>query len=352
MLATAVKRRKAFSMPENLRLARGRVSLAARRVAVAVLATCALATCHGDDPATSRALRGVGLGPPATIVATVPTPLPRVLTEMSGAAMSTTQPGVFFTINDSGNDPLLFALDTTGAARGEWRIRAENVDWEALSEGPCAPAAPAAAEPRRCVSIGDTGDNAASHAHRTIYRVAEPRVAPGGDLHGARAAERRLVPDSVAFTYPDGAHDVEAMFVAPDGDVFLVTKRALRVALRLRPALVFRIPAAAWSSRRPLVAQLVDSLPIIPGSVPFRTITDAALSGDAKHLAVRTYAQLFIFATDSATGRVNHDVAPVTCDVTGAGEPQGEGVTWIHDDGPLLLTSEGARAPLQIVRCG
>src|SRR5262245_26085772 len=44
------------------------------------------------------------------------------LLESSGVAVSATQPGVLFTINDSGNEPLLFATDSTGADRGVWRV--------------------------------------------------------------------------------------------------------------------------------------------------------------------------------------------------------------------------------------
>jgi hypothetical protein len=318
-----------------------------RRVVLAGSAAAVLAACRADDPPV-RAARGLVLGPPATVVATVSTRLPRVLTEMSGAAMSDTQAGVFFTINDSGNDPLLFALDTTGTSRGMWRVAATNVDWEAVSAGPCG-----STRGPRCIYIGDVGDNAGTHANRAIYRVAEPAVAAA--TTGRAPAQRPdgvLVPERVVFTYPDGRHDVESMYVAADGNIFLITKRALPAARRLRPALVFRIPAASWSGRRPVVAELVDTLPeIIPGSTPFRTITDAALSPDGKHLAVRTYTQVFVFATDSATGRVDHGVAAVACDLTGANEEQGEGVTWMHDGGPLLLTSEGAGAPLHFVRC-
>ena len=42
----------------------------------------------------------------------------RDLLENSAAVMSRAQPGIVFTINDSGNEPFLFALDTTGSDRG------------------------------------------------------------------------------------------------------------------------------------------------------------------------------------------------------------------------------------------
>jgi len=132
----------------------------------------------------------------------------------------------------------------------------------------------------------------------------------------------------------------------------LITKRPLTSATgQLRPALVFRIPASAWGTTGRIVAELADSLPIVPGSAPFRVITDASLAPDARHVAVRTYAQVYIFATDSVTGAVNHTVAPSVCDLMPLGEPQGEGVTWANARGRLVFTSEGRRVPLRLGDC-
>jgi len=274
---------------------------------------------------------------------TVPLGAPRELVENSAAAMSTRQPGIWFTINDSGNEPQLFALDTTGADRGVWRVLgATNVDWESAAVGPCAAGTPA--EP--CVYIGDTGDNQARLPLRVIYRTREP-VADG--------RRDTLRADALWYRYPDRPHDVEAMYVAPSGDITLITKRPLTGRTgQPRPALVFTLPAPAWAPAglsRPTEARLVDSLPIVPGSAALRTITDAALSPDARHLAVRTYAQVYIFATDSATGRVNHAVRPSVCNIAELAEELGEGVTWADARGRLVLTSEGAAAPMHLVTC-
>lgn len=261
------------------------------------------------------------------------------LTENSAAAMSTTQLGVLFTINDSGNEPLLFALDTMGADRGVWRVLgARNVDWESASVGACAAGG-------ECVYIGDTGDNYAHHRSRAIYRVPEPTASGAAAIGSVRA-------DELSYTYADGPHDVEAMYVAPNGDIVLITKRPLTdAAARLRPALMFRIPASAWNDPGIVVAALVDSLPIVPGSAALRLITDASLAPDGHHLAVRTYAQVYVFATDSLTGRVNHDVAPGVCNIVPLGEPQGEGITWANARGRFVFTSEGRATPLLIADC-
>jgi hypothetical protein len=283
------------------------------------------------------------LGAPLQNISTVPLRAPRALTENSSASMSIRQSGVFFSINDSGNDALLFALDTTGASRGVWKIAGStNVDWEDTAIGPCASGAAAS-----CVYIGDTGDNDAIRSSRTIYRVAEPDAVPSGSKTiGLLNAE------ALSYRYEDRAHDVEAMYVPPNGDVVLITKRPMIVRLgHDREALVFRLSSSLWGTTTTAIATLVDSLPIVPGSAPFRLITDAALSPDAKLLAVRTYAQVYIFATDSLTGAVNHDVAPSVCDVTTLSEYQGEGVSWANNEGRLIFTSEGKKSPLHIAEC-
>ena len=159
-------------------------------------------------------------------------------------------------------------------------------------------------------------------------------------------------PEVVRYAYPDQRHDVEAMYIAPNGDVVLITKRPLRDRSgRLRQALVFRVPASAWGAADRVVARLTDSLPIVPGSVPLGLITDASLAPDGRHVAVRTYAQVFIFATDSVTGAVNHAVTPTVCDLAPLGEAQGEGVSWMNARGRLVFTSEGRRAPLNLGDC-
>lgn len=308
---------------------------------VLVIADCG---ASGERKLVSRYYASTdSMGATPTHISVMPAGAPSDLVENSAAAMSMTQPGVFFTINDSGNDPLLFAVDTTGHDRGVWWIaNANNVDWEAAAVGPCSAEASA-----WCVYVGDVGDNEAHRRSRRIYRVAEPRVRESGGGHRDSLEAERLT-----FDYPNGPQDVEAMYVARNGDVFLIAKRPrLDAARRPLPALVYRIPESAWHKKPTVVAELVDSLPIVPGSAPFRVITDAALSPDAKHLAVRTYMQLYVFDTDSASGRVNHEIAPAVCNLLAVDEVQGEGLTWADNGGRFVFTTEGQRAPITLADC-
>ena len=154
------------------------------------------------------------------------------------------------------------------------------------------------------------------------------------------------------YRYSDGPRDVEAIYVAPDASIYLITKRPSATDIRpTRRALVFRLSAEAWSASSPQQAALVDSLPIVPGSAFARFITDASLSPDAKYLAVRTYTQVYIFATDSATGRVKPAIAPSVCNIASLEEAQGEGIAWLPTGHRLLLTSEGRGSPFRLATC-
>jgi len=334
----------------------GTVHAATRVAAAAAVVLCTLVACSGADVRSAVSDgRAAFLG--ADTMGVIPGNVIRIdvharreLTENSGTTLSPAQPGVLFAINDSGNDPLLFALDTTGAERGVWRIAgARNSDWEAVSVGPCGAratdtTASTRTEPDACVYIGDVGDNEATYRTRIIYRVPEPTAQQAGFVGDLRA-------DRLRFRYSDHPHDVEAMYVAPNGDVYLITKRRLvSPANRLRPALVFRLAADAWG-RDTAVAELVDSLSIVPGSAPDRQVTDASLSPAGHWLAVRTYTQVYVFATDSATGRVRGAISPSVCNIASLGRWQGEGITWFGRSGKLLLTSEGRRSPMFAIDC-
>ena len=72
---------------------------------------------------------------------------------------------------------------------------------------------------------------------------------------------------------------------------------------------------------------------------------------DAQTLAVRTYAQIYTFATDSLTGRVRGAIPPGVCNIVAVDLWPGEGVTWFGRSGKLLLTSEGRESPMQVVDC-
>jgi hypothetical protein len=193
------------------------------------------------------------------------------LPEASGLAVSRAG-GRFWAHNDSGV-PVLFALDANGKTSARVTVEGAAVeDWEALAIGPC----PAGS----CLYIADIGDNDARRAHVTIYRVPEP-AQPGGSAK---------VSDIFQATYPDGAHDAEALLVAPDGGLFIVTKGDTgHIALYKFP----RELKANTTMRLERVGEPIDPK---PGAT--ERITDGAISPDGKWVALRSKASLRFFEAD------------------------------------------------------
>ena len=256
----------------------------------------------------------------------------RRIRESSGVVASRKYPGLLWTMNDSGGDPVLFLTDTTGASLGVFTVSAAtNVDWETLGRGPCGAA--------ECLFIGDTGDNSERRRSVTLYRVPEPAPrTPPADAVADGTREIRV-------EYPDRPHDVEALYVEPDGDVVLVSKG------RSSGILTFRVPARAWTTGGAVRAERFDSLPIAVSLSQGRAVTDAAISPDGRTVVVRTYRELWFF-TRAQDGHLTLDPARPVCDVTGL-QRQGEAVDWWGAD-TLVLTSERGSAPdgtVVLVQC-
>lgn len=242
------------------------------------------------------------------------------LAEASGAAPSRANPGLIWTIGDSGNPPDLYAIDSTGALRADFALEgASNIDWEEVAVGPCGDA--------QCVYIADTGDNSERRSEVIIYRVAEPLVQSEAPVtvRSLKGAEW------IRLVYPDRPHDVEAMAVTGRGETLLVTKG------RSGGVLLFSVGSDAWGSGRSVTAIRRDSLPILAVGGMGREVTGMALSPNGERVVVRTYRDLYPFElrTDGSLAPLGK---PTACDILGR-EPQGEGVAFLSDR-KLLLTSE------------
>jgi hypothetical protein len=246
----------------------------------------------------------------------------RRLAEASGLAPSVANPGLMWTIGDSGNPPELLGIDSLGTLLVVVPIRrVANVDWEAVAVGPCGAAT--------CVYIADVGDNSESRSGVMIHRLPEPVAA-------ASSSRVTLPPAGVAtlrLRYPDHPHDVEAVGVTPDGGLLLVTKG------RSDGIVAFRVPPDAWKAPIPAAtATLLDTLPIVPNLGRGDAVTDLAIDRSGTRVAIRTYRTIYLFRR-AESGALTPD-RWTSCGILGV-EPQGEGIAWL-DDGSLLLISEKA----------
>lgn len=262
--------------------------------------------------------------------------VPSDLRETSGVAVSRDHSGILWSHNDSGDGPIVYALDPAGIIVARYTLEgARAVDWEDMAMGPCPSTVPSASD---CLYVGDVGDNNAERGSVTLYVFPEPdpKAGSGGIPRNAiLAAELR---------YPEGPRDTEAIAVTPEGDVWLVTKG------REPDIRVYVVPRTALERRRRPVIDLSDAgaLPVQPDLRVGRVITGAGFSPSGRRLVVRTYTELYFFHRDEA-GVLSSEV---TSCFLGDAEPQGEAVAFV-DEEEVVVTSEGRGRPGTVyrVRC-
>ena len=222
--------------------------------------------------------------------------------EASGLAVGRRNRGVVWSHNDSGNDPVLFAIDSAGTVVARVRVPIATRDWEDVSAGRCPSGA--------CLFIADIGDNSRARGRIMIYRVPEPALTDA----------RTSTPDVFSATYADGPHNAEAMFVVGD-ELFIITRDRTGVVYRSK------VPAAGGDIVFTRISQL-----------DLEAVTDAEATPDERSVVVRTSDDAVIYGSADLIrgGRAPHVRIPLD----GLREPQGEGVA-LGTNGMLYLASEG-----------
>jgi len=182
------------------------------------------------------------------------------LSEISGLASSARRNNTLWAINDSGNQPKLFALKHTGEPIGSFEIAVKNLDWEDLAS--------AWINGESYLLIGDIGDNRLSKDEHDIYIIPEPLL----DDLAVEPAVKPIVPAyTLRFRYPDGRHNSESMAFA-DGWVYILTKEPQADGKR-QASQVYRVPLDLTKQSRSLVAEKITSLAIPSNSILSRLIS-------------------------------------------------------------------------------
>ncbi|MBC6447606.1 hypothetical protein [Actinokineospora xionganensis] len=150
------------------------------------------------------------------------------------------------------------------------------------------------------------------------------------------------------LTYPDGAHDTEALLLDRSGTPYLITKNPFGRGDIYRPV-------AAITSPGPTALEKVGSVqltstdtkggPVNPtiGSV---VVTGAASNPDGTVVAVRTYTDAYLYAVPDGDLLAAFKSEPVRIPLPE--EKQGEAIG-LEPDGTLVSASEGVGQPIRAV---
>ena len=227
---------------------------------------------------------------------------PRI-TESSGLAVSVKHDDLAYTINDSGNAPIVFAVKiSTGAVVGTTTITgSELIDTEAI-----------AIDGDGELWVADTGDNEENRTDIALYALPEP--GPGD--HSVAAKRYPLA-------YPSGPADVEALLINPrTGAKGVVTKGLFAGELLALPSKL--------STQKPNQAKLISNeMPAM--------VTDGAMSANGRFALLRSYSDVHLYDAKTWKSIRSHETPP---------QPQGESIAIERSQKSFLIGSEGANSAL------
>jgi hypothetical protein len=262
----------------------------------------------------------------------------RAITESSGIVASRRNPDLFWTHNDSGDGPVLYAFDRRGKSRGRWRVAgAQAVDWEDIAAGP---------GPQPGLSylyIGDIGDNGSERESVTVYRVIEPNLVADDDSTTVNKQRMTEPAEAIRLKYPDGKHDAETLLVHPmTGDLYIITKN-------------FDTSSGIYKLKAPLSTAPINTLtragetsvPNLLGGL----ITGGDISPDGRRVVLCDYLSAYEISLpgDSAKDFDNIWKQPFSAIELGPRQ-QGESICYRLDGNAILATSEKRPTPLIEVR--
>ncbi|MDX2080348.1 MAG: hypothetical protein SFU53_06145 [Terrimicrobiaceae bacterium] len=251
---------------------------------------------------------------------------PAGLNELSGAAISHTEPNVVWVLADGGNGEFVWKLGGHGSVFGRVEIDGvRNTDWEDMDSFTW--------RGRPWLLIADVGDNLALRDSVSLHIVGEPSGAS------------RSVPVgwTVRFRYPDGPRDCEAVAVdAADSKVLLISKRT-------RPPIAYEVPLRPPSGEV-VVARRLGSVSLPAESPIFGPYaaqpTGMAISPDGQTAAVLTYARVHLFRRQPGQSWAEAFAAkPVS--LPRHGLAQAEAITFSADGREILVFSEGSGEPVK-----
>ena len=240
--------------------------------------------------------------------------------ESSGLAPSQFQDGVFYTFNDSGDQPRFFKFDRTGAVLQEFKLKkAENIDWEDMAS--------ATLKGKPYLFFGDIGDNAGKRKGITVYRVPEP------------TGNKAKTDETYKLIYPDEPRNAETLLVNPkNGDITIVTKAAAH------PSGVYFLPKPKNSGTYTL--RKIGEITVDANMRLGKLITGGAWSPDGRFIVLRTYLAAYEFPGDDPLHWFEKEPNRVPLNL----EMQGEGITYTLKGDAFITTSEGSPCPVSEIR--
>lgn len=202
--------------------------------------------------------------------------LPVSLNEVSGITLDKTS-DLIWMVNDSGNKPILYGVDTLGNIRKSFKIKAKNRDWEDLTM-----------DDKGHLYIGNFGNNDNDSKGLSILKIHADSLVSN---------QKKIKPEIIAFTYPEQKKfppkkskrhfDCEAFFYFKDSLYLFTKSRAPKTPGITK---IYKLPTKKGTYK----AEYVNTFNTCKDDDCWVTSADISDSGDK--LALLTENSVFMFS--------------------------------------------------------
>lgn len=221
------------------------------------------------------------------------------LTEVSGIVTSSVNPGMFWTHNDSGDEPNLYLISKEGDVKMTVTLNGiKNKDWEDI--------ALVNSENGSFIYVGDIGDNLGRRKKLFIHKLEEPKYNDKATLEIDPEAIQTMT-----FRYENGARDAETLLVDHHSrELIIVTKRDEKCFIYSFP---FR-----------------DSVGVIDLKPTGRGMLNGLTGGDANEageILIKSYEQVYYWSP-SEVSVAERIINGPDYRIPYIVEPQGEAICW------------------------
>jgi hypothetical protein len=239
----------------------------------------------------------------------------KALKEVSGLAASINNPGLLWAHNDSGNGADIFLIDQNLTVKQRFVLAGvKNRDWEDIVVGPGPDST------RNYLFVAEIGDNEAVFPFKYIYRFEEPEIRDP-QQESVTIAEF----ETIIFRLPDGPKDTEALLIDPK------TRNLMVVSKREEPVNVYQIEYP-YATSDTLTAKQITTLPL-------KQIVAGSFSFDGNEILMKNYNHIYYWKNSSNMSLLEL-LKEQPKEIPYSIEPQGESITWAHDDSGFFTISE------------
>ena len=258
------------------------------------------------------------------------------INEASGIAISRTNKNVLWIINDSGNSPSIFAVNTNGKYLQTFHVNGvKNNDWEDMASFEY--------EGKPYLLIADVGDNKAKREKCYLHVIKEPIV-----NSGSQDTPVSVKPEwSITYQYEDGPRDCESVAV----DV--VNEKIILLSKRDFPPILYEIPLKQQKStiakRLGEIKQLPKPKRIEPRQAKYAKYTTQPtsmdISEDGLAIIVQSYASAYYYRDEQNVDWLSL-LSTKPKEIILPYLKQSESVCFNEDGTTIFVTSEKLPAPL------